>query len=76
MICMVCSTPTKLQHPSKGCNASMWAETTSSSGFFSHCVLTALLMSSQGICVPQAEGETDPVRRSPQSVPILTLSAW
>lgn len=76
MICMVCSTPTKLQHFSRGCNTPVSAETTSSSGFFSHCVLTTLLTSFQGICVPEAEGESDLVGRSPQSVPLPTHSAW
>lgn len=71
MICMICSTPRKLQHSSKGCNTLVWAGTTSSSGFFSHCVLTTLLTSFQGICVPEAEGEPDLVGRSPQNVPML-----
>lgn len=70
MICMICNTPTKLQHSSEGCNTPVWAETTSSSGFSSHCVLTTLLTSFQGMCVPEAEGEPDP-KASPSPHPLL-----
>lgn len=69
---MICNTPTKLQRCSEGCNTPVQAETTSSSGFFSHRVLTTPLTSFQGSCVPEAEGEPSPVGRSPQSVPIPT----